>query len=152
MFDAQSVSDFLSAALHIGLAYLIAVPVGWEREGSVRSLGLRTFPLVSMASAGFVLLCLEVFEGSPESQARVIQGLMTGIGFIGGGAILKGKRTVRGSATAASIWATGAMGAAAAYGRFDIAILLSAVTFITLHWLNPVKKRIEKEAGLSDDE
>jgi putative Mg2+ transporter-C (MgtC) family protein len=125
----------LGNLLHIALAYVLALPIAWERERSERSAGLRTFPLVAMAACGYVLLASTVVAGSPEAQARIIEGLITGIGFIGGGAILKGEHVVRGTATAASIWTTGAVGAAVAYDRFEIAILLAAINFSTLRWL-----------------
>ncbi len=69
-----------------------------------------------------------------------MQGLMTGIGFIGGGAILKHGMSVRGMATAASVWNTGAIGACAAYGRYEIAILLSVINFLTFRYLTELKK------------
>jgi putative Mg2+ transporter-C (MgtC) family protein len=68
---------------------------------------------------------------------------MTGIGFIGGGAILKNGDAVRGTATAASIWTTGAIGAATALGRFEIALVLSIVTFVTLRAMAPIKSELE---------
>src|SRR5688572_5725045 len=94
----------LQSLLRIGAAYFLAFPVAWERERSSTGAGLRTFPLVAVASAGFVLIAAQAAGSTPESISRVIQGLMTGIGFIGGGAILKnGGKDVRGTATAASI-------------------------------------------------
>jgi putative Mg2+ transporter-C (MgtC) family protein len=98
----------------LAAAYVLALPVAWDREKSARSAGLRTFPLVALASCGYILLADRVWAASPESQARILQGLISGIGFIGGGAILKDGGTVRGTATAASICSTGAIGAAVA--------------------------------------
>ncbi len=112
-------------------AYALAVPVGWNREREARGAGLRTFPLVALGSCGYVLIGLSVLHGS-ASQSRILYGLMTGIGFIGGGAILKGRDAVHGTATAASIWITGAIGAAVAWGRYEIAIVLSVLNFATL--------------------
>jgi putative Mg2+ transporter-C (MgtC) family protein len=123
----------------IGAAFVLALPLGWERERAERSAGLRTFPLVAMASCGYIMLTSSVLGNHPEGQARVIEGLITGIGFIGGGAILKSDGTVRGTATAASIWNTGAIGAAVAFGRYEIAILLSVVNFAALRWLQALK-------------
>jgi putative Mg2+ transporter-C (MgtC) family protein len=120
-------------------AFLLALPIGWEREQSERSAGLRTFPLVAMASCGYILIATEVLADHPEGLARVIEGLMTGIGFIGGGAILKSGGSVRGTATAASIWNTGAVGAAVAFHRYDIALALVAINFVALRWLTPFK-------------
>jgi putative Mg2+ transporter-C (MgtC) family protein len=67
-----------------------------------------------------------------ESRPRLIQGLMTGIGFLGAGAILKRGERVHGIATAASIWSTAAMGAAVACHNYELAAILSTVTFVTL--------------------
>jgi putative Mg2+ transporter-C (MgtC) family protein len=93
-----------------------------------------------MASCGYILIASTALGDHPEGQARVIQGLMTGIGFIGGGAILKGDGTVRGTATAASIWNTGAIGAAAAFDRYDIALVLSVMNLVALRWLRVFKQ------------
>ncbi|HET9206270.1 MAG TPA: MgtC/SapB family protein, partial [Burkholderiaceae bacterium] len=67
--------------------------------------------------------------------------LMTGMGFIGGGAILKGGGSVHGTATAASLWATGAIGAAVGLGAYDVAVMISLFTFLTLWLLTPLKQR-----------
>jgi putative Mg2+ transporter-C (MgtC) family protein len=132
---------------HVAAAYALTLPLAWDREKASVSVGLRTFPLVAVASCGFVLTGAQITGGNPESLARVIQGLMTGIGFIGGGAILKKDGTVEGVATAVSIWNTGAIGASAALGRYEIAIVLSLVNFLTLRLLTPLKKRLHDESG-----
>ena len=123
----------------IAVAFVLALPIGWEREQSERSAGLRTFPLVAMASCGYILLASRVIGHHPEGLARVLEGLITGIGFIGGGAILKSDGSVRGTATAASIWNTGAIGGAVAFDRYEIAVVLAAVNFATLRWLSRLK-------------
>lgn len=133
----------------ITIAYLLAIPIGWDREAESRGMGLRTFPLVAVGSCGFLLLSTEVLPGS-EAQARVLYGLITGIGFIGGGAILKRDNRVSGTATAAAIWTTGAIGAAVAYRRYEIALVLSVMTFATLRFMMPLKnvaKNGEKRNG-----
>ena len=122
------------------IAYVLALPIGWDREREERSAGLRTFPLVAVASCGFMQAAETLLRGSPEATARVIEGIITGMGFIGGGAILRLKDSVRGTATAASLWATGAIGTAAGLGAYDIAVLLSLVTFVTLKLLTPLKR------------
>ena len=78
---------------------------------------------------------------SIETGARVMQGLLAGIGFIGGGAILKQGTDVRGIATAASIWNTGAIGAAVALQREEIAVVLSVINFLTLYLLAPIAEQ-----------
>jgi len=136
-------------AVKITAAYLLALPIGWEREQVLHSVGLRTFPLVAMASCGYVLLA-DTFIGAhftgvdQAARSRIIQGLTTGIGFIGGGAILRGRGNVHGTATAASIWNTGVIGAAVAESRFEIAVILSLLNLITLSLLLPLKERVGK--------
>jgi putative Mg2+ transporter-C (MgtC) family protein len=68
------------------------------------------------------------------------------MGFIGGGAILRLKDSVKGTATAASLWATGAMGTAVGLGSYDVAVLLSATTIITLWILSPLKETVQPDA------
>lgn len=86
-----------------------------------------------------VLLARAVYADEALAQARVLEGLITGVGFLGGGAILKGRGSVRGTATAASIWATAGIGASAGYDRYEIAVLLSLISFAALRWLSPLK-------------
>ena len=103
-------TKILTHLMNVVIAYLLALPVAWDREKEARSAGLRTFPLVAVASCGYMLLATSILGSSSESTSRIIQGLITGIGFIGGGAILKDRGSVHGTATAASIWNTGAIG------------------------------------------
>jgi putative Mg2+ transporter-C (MgtC) family protein len=131
--------DIWLHALKLAIAYILALPIGWDRERSDRSAGLRTFPLVAIAGCSFVLIAQQVLK-SQDAQARVIEGLMTGVGFIGGGAILKQGGETRGTATAASLWATGAVGAAVGYQLYDIAIVISLATFLTLRFARPFKR------------
>lgn len=136
----------LNNLIHILVAFLIALPIGWEREGSGTGIGLRTFPLVAVASCGYLLVARDLAGGDPNAESRVIQGLLGGIGFIGGGAILKEGGTVRGTATAASIWNTGAIGFAVAFDHLEVAIVLGLVNFLTLQWLTPFKDTVEPDS------
>lgn len=126
--------------LKLAFAALLALPVAWDREREERSAGLRTFTVVAVASCGYVMATQSLLANSPEGVTRTIQGLVTGIGFIGSGAILKSDRGVHGTATAASIWSTGAIGVAVALGQYDIAAALSLITFIAMRWLKPKKR------------
>jgi putative Mg2+ transporter-C (MgtC) family protein len=125
----------------IGLTYLLTAFIGWDREKEAHSAGLRTFPIVGMASCGY-LMVLGV-QPDVAAQSRVLQGLITGIGFVGGGAILKEGATVKGTATAASIWNAGVIGASVAMGHIEIAIMLAALNLFTLRALLPVKVWID---------
>lgn len=144
----QALSHFIS----IAIAFLLSLPVAWNREKSAQNVGLRTFPLVAVASCGYVLIAASILQGNSDALARIISGLITGIGFIGGGAILKEKAGVHGTATAASIWNTGAIGAAVAFRRYEVAIILSLINFATFRWLSQLKadqddQRDEKNNG-----
>ncbi len=130
-------------ALRLVLAFALAFPVGWDREEEERVAGVRTFPLVSMGSCGLILIAARLAGSSADVQSRVIQGLVTGIGFVGGGAILKQERTVHGVATAASIWNMAVIGSAAGFGFFSIAFILALVNFLALRLLRPLKRRLD---------
>lgn len=126
---------FLEPLLKMTGTFLLILPIAWDRERSTRIMGMRTFSLVAVASCGYVLVANQVAGTAPDAHARILQGLMTGIGFIGGGAILKEGANVRGTATASSIWMTGALGAAVGYSEIEIAVLMSAFNFLTLRTL-----------------
>ncbi|MEB8433057.1 MgtC/SapB family protein [Cocleimonas sp. KMM 6892] len=123
-------------------AFVIALPIGWNREKESRSMGLRTFPLVAVASCGYMLIGSSVVDGDPDALSKLLYGLMTGIGFIGGGAILKDGASVQGTATAASIWNTGAVGAAVAFHRYEIAVVLAVISFMILSLAKPIKNTL----------
>lgn len=124
----------------LAVAYALAFPIGWNREHEERSAGLRTFPLVAVATCGFIQAAEPLTTSSPEAMARIIEGLITGMGFIGGGAILRLKDSVKGTATAASLWTTGAIGVSVGLGRLDVALMLSVATIATLWALSPIKR------------
>lgn len=127
------------------IALLLALPLALNREaGTTGGAGLRTFPLVAVASCAFMLVARSVY-GTDEAEARVMYGIVTGIGFIGGGAIVKHSGRVGGTATAAGIWNTGAIGVSVAYGRYEIAILLSMVNFIIFRFLSFFKRKHDRE-------
>ena len=131
---------FWPPLLKIGIAWLISLPIGWEREKQAHSAGLRTFPIVAIASCGYTLLAVEALDSA--GVGRMLQGLVAGIGFVGGGAILKEGLTVRGTAAAASIWNTGAIGAAVALSHYEIAVVLGIVNALSLYFLVPLKQAI----------
>ncbi len=132
-------------AMKLGVAYICALPVGFMAEKEGHAAGVRTFPIVALAACGYMLILLDIpGSNSVENSSRVLQGLITGIGFVGGGAILKDGLSVHGTATAASIWNTGAIGAAVALGRYEIGFALALLNIITLKILVPIKKRLDR--------
>lgn len=100
---------------------------------------------MALASCGFIQGTESVTSGNPEATARIIEGLITGVGFIGGGAILQLKDSVRGTATAASIWSTGAIGVAVGLESYDVAIIIAIFTFLSLRLLLPLKKEPKED-------
>ncbi|MGE0223673.1 MAG: MgtC/SapB family protein [Acetobacteraceae bacterium] len=132
-------SAIQSHLVALATAYCLALPIGWEREKSGRSAGLRTFPLVAIASCGFIQAAEGLVQYEPDALARIVEGVITGIGFIGGGAILKGESSVHGTATAASLWTTGAIGIAVGLGAYSVALLIAAFTIATLWFLTFLK-------------
>jgi putative Mg2+ transporter-C (MgtC) family protein len=128
----------VASLFQIGIAYALALPVAWDREHEARSAGIRTFPLVSVAACGYMLVGIQVLD-STDAESRVLYGIITGMGFLGGGAILKSKGSVTGTATAASLWMTGAIGIAVAYHRYEIAIVLALLNFLTLRYVKQFK-------------
>ena len=143
--------NLLPHLVALTIAYLLALPIGWNREQEERSAGLRTFPLVAVATCGFIQAAESMTATSPEAMARIIEGLITGMGFIGGGAILRREDSVKGTATAASLWITGAIGVAVGLGALDVAIMLALATVITL-WVLPALKPLAGEPGAKGKE
>jgi putative Mg2+ transporter-C (MgtC) family protein len=134
----------LSVLPHIrdlAIAYLLAFVIGWNREREDRSAGLRTFPLVAVAACGFIQGTEHLTRDHPEAAARITEGVITGIGFIGGGAILKGGGEVQGTATAASLWATGAIGISVGLAAYDVALVVALFTVVTLYVLSRLKAK-----------
>lgn len=124
--------DVSNHLVRLALAFLFTIPIAWNRERASRSARLRTFPIVALASCGFVLLAIEVLGERSPGQARILEGLFTGIGFIGGGAILKAGGTTKGTATAASILNTGVVGGAVGFGLYDIGFVLALANYLVI--------------------
>ena len=133
---------------HVVMAYILTATIGWEQERESHSAGVRTFPIVGMASCGYLLLMGN--QPDPNAQSRLLQGLITGIGFIGGGAILKQGTIVTGTATAASVWNAGVIGAAVAMNRYGIAITLAILNLFTLRALLPIKQCLDRKRGAEE--
>lgn len=126
----------LDVIVAIVAAYVLALPLALERDVKAQAqIGLRTMPLVSVGACAYVLISRLLYEHgvySTEGLARTLRAVMTGIGFIGGGAIVKHSRDVRGLATGTAVWTAGALGAAVAHGYYAIAIVLGLANVIVL--------------------
>lgn len=127
---------------------VLSFPVAWNRERHSDLIGVRTFPLVAVGACAYMLLGLYFIDGAaPDAKARLLQGLMTGIGFVGGGAILKNDDTVSGTASAASIWIVGAIGAATAMGAWGYAVALAVINWLVFRMF----MRMKRDSGRSRD-
>ncbi|HKY05816.1 MAG TPA: MgtC/SapB family protein [Blastocatellia bacterium] len=133
-------------------ATLLGALVGFQREKAHKPAGLRTHILVCLGTAVFVLVCSRVGM-SMEGLSRVIQGIVTGIGFIGAGSILKlnEERDIQGLTTAAGVWMTAAIGVAVGLGGLGIALLSTILTLIILALAGPLEDRAEKRRAASDE-
>lgn len=128
--------------MRIGIAYVLTAAIGWNREKEEHRLGIRAFPIVGMASCGYLMILGE--HPDVAAQSRVLQGMITGIGFVGGGAILKEGANVKGAATAASVWNSGVIGAAVAMAQYEVAVILAVLNVLTLKLLLPLKNRLDQ--------
>lgn len=139
-------SGILSDFWHLCVAFILALVIGWNREQEEHNTGIRAFPVVAMASCTFVMIAS--FHGDQAAQSRVLQGLVAGIGFVGGGAIIKDGTNIKGTATAASVLSAAAMGAAVAMDRFGIAVSLMLLNLLALRALVPIKNKLDGKAPL----
>jgi len=126
--------------LRLVVAALLGAALGWERERAGKSAGLRTHMLVSIASALYTALAelsVQAYAGAPDGlrsdPIRAIQAVAVGIGFLGGGMIVvRGGETVSGLTTAASIWATAAIGIAAGLAHYRLAAGATVLLIVVL--------------------
>jgi len=141
--------EFPRVLLNLAVAFALGLPIGWERGDPARP-GLRTYPLLAMGACAYLDIGQFAFHNNADAQARVLQGLVSGMGFIGAGAIIKGRLKVHGLATAVSLWVTVAIGIAASYQLFALAAVLSVTTLVALRLLKPLKR--DAETAEKDDD
>ena len=136
------------------LAFVLGGVVGFERERVQRPAGLRTHMLVSAGSACFTVASIYGFGelGTVRDPARLAAQIVTGIGFLGAGAIFRTGSTVRGLTTASSIWITASIGIVAGLGLFTLAVFTTALTWFALFVLKSVEIRpsVQRRARPND--
>jgi len=125
--------------------------IGVQRESTRKPAGLRTHVLVSVATAAFIIAC-SASGMSSDGVSRVIQGIVTGIGFIGAGTILKlsHEHEIKGLTTAASVWMTAAIGVVIGLGSVGIGLIITALALIILS-LARFEHSIERQSDHHDD-
>lgn len=136
-------------AWRIAAAALGGFCLGIDRELRRKPLGLRTFMLVSIGSAAFVITAVELahglaaeVDGTSIDPTRVIQGVITGIGFLGAGAILQGRDRIIGATTGASIWVVGAIGVACGFGLYWHAAICAVAALFVLIVMSLVETKV----------
>lgn len=145
-------NDWLHMGLRLTLALLVGGVIGLNRQQGGRPAGMRTFMLVSMGAAFFVMIPLQA-EGdssfaTTNALSRTIQGVATGVGFLGAGLILQqssrksGVVKVRGLTTAATIWAAAGLGAAVGCGLWQMGLLGTLLVLLTLSGVKHVKEKV----------
>lgn len=141
--DVHDLAEAAVLLVRMLIAIVLAGIIGFERERRDAPAGLRTHMLVGLGSALFVLVPLQAGV-SPADVTRVVQGVVSGIGFLGAGAILKESQgnQVRGLTTAASVFATSAIGVTAGMGKAMTAILATGLVLFILAMLHRWEKRL----------
>jgi putative Mg2+ transporter-C (MgtC) family protein len=161
-----SSNDWLEIGTRLILALLVGCLIGLNRQQGGRPAGMRTFMLVSMGSAVFVMIPLQVdvdhSVNAANALSRTIQGVTTGVGFIGAGLILhesprnSKSPKVRGLTTAASIWISAGLGAAIGCGLWQMALLAAFLTLVTLSGVKRLTRNFKfmfhrKKNQIADD-
>jgi putative Mg2+ transporter-C (MgtC) family protein len=135
-FQDLSAAQTAQLAVRMVMAGVLGSILGWDREQARKSAGLRTHILLAVGSAAFIAVPLQAGM-QLDDVSRILQGLLAGIGFLGAGTILKDHKTgeVHGLTTAAGLWLTACVGAAAGFGREMSAVLITAFGWFALNIL-----------------
>lgn len=138
--DVELVQRLLTAAL-------LGSVLGFERELRQKSAGLRTNILIAVGSALFTLMSYELAADGDGDPGRVAAQIVTGIGFLGAGAIMRTDAGIQGLTTAATVWVNAAVGVAAGGGEYHLAFIATAVTITVLLVLDPIERIIAGRWG-----
>jgi putative Mg2+ transporter-C (MgtC) family protein len=138
-----TLSDLELTQRLITAAFLGAI-LGLEREWKNKDAGLRTNILITIGSALFTLMSIELTDGKTGDTSRVAAQIVTGIGFLGAGAIMRTNGGIHGLTTAATIWVNAAIGIAAGGGEYHLAFIATAVTLGVLLLLPPLERLLER--------
>ena len=137
---------FSEAFLRLALAAGLGGAIGLEREFRHKPAGLRTNMLIALGSALFSMLSVELGAGA-GSPDRIAAQVVTGIGFLGAGAILRSGENVHGLTTAATIWVNAAIGMAAGLGSYTVAGVAAAITLSVLALMPVMERMVDKRRG-----
>ncbi|PSN10585.1 magnesium transporter MgtC [filamentous cyanobacterium CCP5] len=141
--DLLAPVPWLDAAGRLGIAILFAAIIGLDREFSNKAAGLRTNMLVALGAALFVLVTVQsgLVQTDSSSMARTLQGIITGVGFVGAGSILREDR-VRGLTSATAVWISAGVGVAAGLGQWQLGLLSTLFALMILRLMKFAEKHI----------
>ena len=139
-------TSFPEAFVRLALAAILGGAIGLEREYRHKPAGLRTNMLIALGSALFSILSVELGAGA-GSPDRIAAQVVTGIGFLGAGAILRSGDHIHGLTTAATIWVNAAIGMAAGLGSYTVATVAAAITLVVLAVLPWMEEFVDKRRG-----
>lgn len=142
-----SLPELVRVIVRLLAALAVGALIGYDRERVGKAAGLRTHMLVSMGTALFVITALEFGMGE-DAVSRVIQGLVTGIGFVGAGVIMKiqEEREIRGLTTAAGVWMTAAASVAIGLGQIGVGVMAALLAWVVLVALKKLEVRMKATA------
>ena len=126
------------------LSALLGSVLGFEREWRGKTAGLRTNILIAMGSTLFTMMSIDVSTGSGGDSTRIASGIVTGIGFLGAGAIMRTGAGIKGLTTAAMIWVNAAIGVAVGGGEHRVAVIATVVALVVLVVLDPVERALTR--------
>lgn len=132
----ESILSALDISLRLGIAALLGGLIGLEREAHGKEAGLRTHALVSLGSALIMIVSIEIFENYRQvasvDPSRIAAQVVSGVGFLGAGAILRSGQGIKGLTTAAGLWASSGIGLACGLGFYPPALITTALTLFIL--------------------
>jgi putative Mg2+ transporter-C (MgtC) family protein len=134
--------DIGQVLMKLGLALLIGTVIGAEREYKNKAAGLRTLILICLGSTLFTII--SDLLGAPNETGRIASNIVTGIGFLGAGAIMREGLTVSGLTTASSIWVTAALGMAVGAGQYYLSVFATVIVFMVLTLFGYVQPLIDR--------
>lgn len=150
-------STQLEILLRLATALVLGSLVGFEREYRGHPAGLRTMATVSVGACLFTALGFFFLPGHPTDPTRIAAQVVSGVGFLGAGAIFRASDQVKGLTTAAAVWVVAAIGMAAGFGVYTLAAGATAIVLIGLVGIRPIEKRFfgdprhEPAAGIPHD-
>jgi putative Mg2+ transporter-C (MgtC) family protein len=146
--EALDLGIQLELSVRLVVALLLGGVIGWERELQRMPAGFRTHALVSLGSAIFTVISAYAFTGPGSDPTRIAAQIVSGIGFLGGGAILHYGGTVRGLTTAASLWSVAAVGMAAGAGLYVVAAISAVLVIIGLEVFQRVERMVKRRLDI----